>query len=258
MLNNPTCLGLLALILGLPSCTPVPNLEPKVEYVEIAKQINQASLIVVGIVKHEKVVRAAKDPNSLELRQVTVLIEATLEGLFKEKQLTFYYFGEIGGWDGPPPNFITPGARCIFYLVKDGTVWRATTDAYLSHTRIFTGRHNIPNAGDKDQVRQTIARLMLLPGEGADLEGYPGGSVYQNKALAMRLVGKVDVSKLLRSLLENPNPTIRGRACIMLAQFPLNELSCLDQLLLDPQTSPTDRKDAEKLMHPAPNPLLAR
>ena len=93
MLNNPIRLGLLALILVPASCTPIPDLEPKVEYVEIAKQINQASLIVVGIVEREKVVRAAKDPNSLELRQVTVLVEATLEGLFKEKQLTFYYFG---------------------------------------------------------------------------------------------------------------------------------------------------------------------
>jgi hypothetical protein len=242
----------LATLCGLASCSRVPSLTPHVSYVEIRHQIEQASLIVVGVVQSEHVVRTVdsgpkQDLGRLELRAVRLQVEGVLEGQFDGDHLTFYYYQVTAAWDGPEPNMITPGERGIFYLVKDGEIWRATTDAYASHTRLVTGKHSISLATSKDEVRKTIARLLLLPAEGTDLNGFLG-SLHRDSALAMALVSKMEVSQMLQILLRNPNADIRGRACIALAEYPLKERSCLPDVIHDVRARPEDRKRAEELM----------
>ena len=100
---------------------------------------------------------------------------------------------------------------------------------------------------DKEQVREIISELLLLPGDGIDLNGFLG-SLRRNEARAMALVGKTRVSHLLRPLLTNPRPEVRGRACIVLAEFPLQEKGCLQTIVNDTQVLPEDRKRAQELM----------
>ena len=56
------------------------------------------------------------------------------------------------------------------------------------------------------------------------------------------------VSQLLRTLLANPRPEIRGRACVVLAEFPLEEKGCLQTIVNGTQVLPEDRKRAQELM----------
>jgi len=229
-----------------------------VAYVEIPEQINQATLIVVGTVEDQRLVRTiadgAKRESALQLLAVRVRLEGVLEGSLDkkyEKPLTFYYYQTTGAWDGPAPNIITPGERGIFYLVEDGGVLRATTDAYASHTRLETGRHTVSPVTGKNQARESIGRLILLPGEGPDLAGYVA-SLGRNESLALALVGKSQVRQMLQDLLRNPSPAVRVRACITLAEFPLNERGCLAEVIRDVQTPSEDRKRAEELLRAAP------
>lgn len=252
--NAVARISLVVTLCGVASCSPVPNvpnLTPHVSYVEIREQIKQATLIVVGIVESEHVVRKVdngrKDSGPFELRAVRIRLEGVVEGQFNNDRLTFYYYQVTGAWDGPEPNMVTPKERGVFYLVKDGGIWRAPTDAYSSHTRLVTGKHTISPALNKDQVYETVARLLLLPGQGTDLNGFLH-SLHRNEAMASDLVGKTEVSQILQSLLTNPRPEIRGRACITLAEFPLNEKGCLSEVVRDVHSLPEDRRRAQELM----------
>ena len=60
---------------------------------------------------------------------------------------------------------------------------------------------------------------------------------------------------MLQGFLTNPKAEIRGRACITLAEFPLNEKGCLPEILKDTGTLPKDRKRAEELILAAPGKL---
>ncbi len=96
---------------------------------------------------------------------------------------------------------------------------------------------------NKDQVRDTIAQLLLLPGDDVNIVRYTG-FLPRNESFAQSLVGKVRVSQLLRTLLTSPRPEIRGQACIVLAEFPLQEKGCLQTIVNDTQVLPEDRKRA--------------
>ncbi len=233
------------------SCAPVPDLVPRVANVEIADQVNEANLIVVGLAENERVVRpvaGTRETGPLNLLAVIVRVEGVLKGHFDGERLTFYYYQMTGGaWDGPAPNIVAPGQRSIFYLMNDGGVIRAATDAYLSHTNLATGKHPISPAANDSSTREAVAELVLLPGEGMDMADYLG-SLHRGKALALALVGKSQVRQMLRGLLKNPQGAIRGRACITLAEFPLNEKGCLQDVIGDVQSLPEDRKRAEELM----------
>jgi hypothetical protein len=171
-----------------------------------------------------------------------------LKGRFEGKNLIFYYYQVTGtAWNGPEPNMISPGERDIFYLLQDQGVWRAATDLFVSHTRIVSGIHLIPPSFNEDQVSETIGRLLLEPSNGVDQPAFLG-SLHRNSAIAIGLVGKANASEMLQRLLTSPNPEIRGRACIVLAEFPLNEKNCLPTIVRDVDILADDRKRAEELM----------
>ena len=70
---------LMATLCGAASCSRVPNLTPHVAYVHIPDQITQATLIVVGTIESERVVRRVQsglkeDPDLLELRAVRLRV----------------------------------------------------------------------------------------------------------------------------------------------------------------------------------------
>src|SRR5260370_38232648 len=130
--NGVTRRCLAVMLCGVAWCSPlpnVPNLTPHVSYVEMREQISQATLIIVGIVESEHVVRMVdsgpKDSDALELHKVRIRLEGVVEGQVNDERLTFYYYQVTGAWDGPEPNMITPKERGIFYLVQDSVVWRA-------------------------------------------------------------------------------------------------------------------------------------
>jgi hypothetical protein len=238
----------------LAACTKAPDLMPRVAYVEIEHQVDQANLIVVGVVEGEQAVRkvaGTKKTGPLELRAVDVRTEGVIKGEFSGDHLRFYYYQMTGGaWDGPAPNIVSPGERGIFYLLTDGGALRATTDAFLSHTRLDTGKHSISTDVNESRVREAIARLVLMPGEGADLGRYLE-SMHRSESLAIALVDREKVGRMLQSLLSNPTAEIRARACIGLAEFPLNDKGCLQEIIRDDKTPRGDRKRAEEILNRA-------
>ena len=245
-------LGLLAALLSVTSCSHVPDLIPNVSYVRDVDQITRATLIALGTVENERIVRklnagTSELPYPLALFEVKVRLEGIIQGHYPQERLTFYYYQVLGGWTGHEPNFITPGERDVFYLVKDRDVWRATTDAFSSHTRIVTGRYTVTPASSKEEARNTIAQLLLVPGEGFVLPEFLG-SLRRNSGVSESLVGKAETSRLLRTLLLNPKPLVRVRACIALAEFPLSEKACLPEIMHEAEASSDDRRRAKELL----------
>jgi hypothetical protein len=233
------------------SCAPTPRLIPYPHPLGIVDRAERSSLVLVGVVQSETTVRGgryAEGPDSmpLELRRVGVHVEGIIKGQYEDRDLSFVYYHATGPWDGPAPNLLVPGERAIFYLISDSGTLRATNDAYSSHTEIVTGRHETQPATESDRVREMIARLLLLPGDGVDIGKYVA-SLYVERAAALEVVSEAQTADLLRLLLRNSNGQIRGRACILLAQPPLANKDCLASLINDAEASPDDRKRAEEL-----------
>ncbi len=249
VLNSAAIAILVVTLIG--SCSHVPKLIPHVARTELKEQIRKATLVVVGHAESERAVRTlVSEPKEgsmpLQLRAVRIAVEGVLEGHFGSEQLTFYYYQTTGAWDGPPINIVGPG-RSIFYLVNDQGVLRATTDVYLSHTRLVTGKHNVLSVSGKEQVLSAIGRLLLEPGEGLKLEGSLN-SWSHSVAVALSLIPQTQVVQILQKYLQSPNHEARGRVCILLAEFPLNEKGCLSGIISDPQILPEDRRLAQKLV----------
>jgi hypothetical protein len=230
------------------ACSTAAEIVPRPDRLDILERINRADLIVVGVVEAEQTVRAGRrnpmrDSMPLQLMRVTIRVEGLVKGTHSGERLDFLYYRTTGAWDGPAPNLLAPGERGVFYLIREGNLLRATNDVYSSHTEIGTGRHDVlPEVSDIG-VRETIARVLLMPGDGVDVARYVE-SLYVERAHAIVIVGKSRTADLLRSLLDNSDTRIRGRACILLAEPPLNERSCLEKLLHDDQATSQDRDRA--------------
>jgi len=241
----------LLLILLLTGCSAAAELVPRPGRLEIVERINRADLVVVGVVEAEQTVRAGhrnetSESMPLQLMKVNIRVEGLIKGSYSAEQLAFLYFRATGAWDGPAPNLLAPGERDIFYLIREGDLLRATNDVYSSHTEVVTGRHNVQPEVSDARVRETITRLLLLPGDGLDVTRYVA-SLYIEASNAIDIVGKSRTADILRSLLRNSDSRIRGRACILLAEPPLNERGCLENLLRDAQISSEDRERATAL-----------
>ncbi len=246
-----------AIVLCLGSCYgQAQGLAPHVEHREIVDQIDEADLIVVGVVESQRAretVLGPRDIGLLQLFAVSLHVEGVIKGQLNGKLVTFYYYQSANrAWNGPAPNIINPGERGIFYLVRDSGVLRATTDAFLSHTNLESGKHIVSPATD-GTLHEAIARLLLLPGERMDVSAYRS-SLHRQKALAIALVGPDQVSKTLQEILKNSDGAIRGRVCVTLAEFPLNQKRCLYEIVNDGQVLVEDRKRAAEMLNATPKP----
>lgn len=238
------------------SCSRAPKLDPHVSRLELEEQIKQATLIVVGVAEDERALPTAaselkEESMPLQLRAVSIRVEGVLKGRFDGKRLTFYYYQTTGAWDGPPINILSPEERGLFYLVNDGGLLRATNDVYLSHTRLVTGKHKVSPVTDTNQIHAAIARLLLVPGTGAEVAENLA-SWRRSEAVALDLVPQTQVIRIIQDALTNSDRAIRGRACLLLAEFPLNQKDCLPEVVHDAQVLPEDRKRAEELMKEMP------
>ncbi len=214
------------------SCSPAAELLPHTRQLGILERIQTADLIVVGVLESEQPVSGGyrtvgAEILPLQLMAVKVRPESVLKGSYKDGQLLeFLYYKATGAWDGPAPNILVPGERDVFFLKREGKILRATNDAYSSHTEVVTGRHFLRPESSNEGVRKTLARLLLLPGENLDVTRYVR-SLYVEREYSLSIAGESETAESLRTLLQNSNGAIRGRACIWLAQPPLNEIACL-------------------------------
>jgi len=242
----------LSLFLVSGSCTPALDLVPHPHPLSTIDRIARSSLIVVGVVQSEASAAWVHRKNNgsgmpLELRRVSLRVEGVIKGRYDGSRLQFVYFCATGPWDGPAPNLLAPGERAIFYLLSDGNILRATNDAYSSHTEIVTGKHRIQPAARDQEVREMIVRLLLLPGEDLDTNRYVA-SLYVEMAQALDLTDKLQVAYIFRTLLNNQSAPIRARACVLLAEPPLNQRDCLQDLVRDSKAPEVDRKRAQHLI----------
>ena len=241
-------LSIVAWSLASLSCSPsASKLAPYLQHLSVVERIERASLIVVGVVESERSMEWGWKTPDVERRRVRIHVEGVVKGQFEGSQLDFEYYGLTGGWNGPSPNLLWSGKRALFYLVRDGPTFRATNDAYSSNTEIVTGKHDVRSSPSSAGVREAIARLFLVPGEGMDMEYYIN-SLYVERARALDVVSEAEVAGLMQVLLEHPNGRIRGRACILLAAPPLSRVSCLTRLIKDLGAAPEDRRLANEMM----------
>ena len=238
-------------IAALTSCSPLPHLEVHPSQISIPEQIDRAKLIVMGVIEDDSPIRIYKRENSV-LCAMRIRVEGVLEGQYNKEELTFYYYMPAGPYSSPPLNMPnTPGDRGVFYLVSEKGVLRATTDWYLSHTLLQTGRHDISPAINKAEIREKVASLLLVPGDEADYDGFLY-RIDDNVFLALELVPHTRVIEILQSLVRHPDPEVRGKACLILAKPLFNENGCLPGLVNDTQAMIEDRRRAEELMEKIP------
>ena len=229
-------------------CSGTPKLVPHPSRLELTDMIDRAELIVIGVVDggSEAGPVVTSDGMPMRLCRVSVQVENVLKGNAPLGELRFFFYNAEGAWDGPSFNVIEPRERAIFFLVRDGSVLRATNDVYLSHATVRAGRHpGLPRSATP--LKQTIAEALLIPGPGTETERYRG-FLHSAKALSLGLVGRGETVALLESLLKNRNAQFRGGACIALAEFPIGERQCLPALIGDSEALPQDRVRAEELM----------
>ena len=95
---------------------------------------------------------------------------------------------------------------------------------------------------------ETVAEALLIPGDRVDTNSYLA-SVPWATTLAMTVVGKMETARLLKDLLKSANGKVKGRACITLAEFPLDDKECLPAPNQDVEALPEDRERAKRLLH---------
>jgi hypothetical protein len=106
------------------ACARTPRLT---EYDEQSnEQARAAPLVVVGVVDSDssvgRTVPSRRNPNyPMQLHRINVRIENVLRGSLSERNITVYYFGFAGGFDGPRPlGFALGPSRRVLWLRQDG------------------------------------------------------------------------------------------------------------------------------------------
>jgi len=109
------------------------------------------------------------------------------------------------------------GSRNIFFLVSEQGYWRAIADYWQTTLPVHSGRHPKEFAAG-ERVEQTIAEILLIPGNGYSASTFADAIQTQAGPTARTLTGSAGTDRLARLLLVNPDMDIRAAACLVLKQ----------------------------------------
>ena len=168
MLSQPRiCQPVLAVFLLLSAgCTWEPHLRPYDE--RTSNSWPTAPLVVVGVAEGDALIgRPVPAEHSLQLHRVTVHVENVLRGTVPEHTITLYYFTLANlNFGGRFLIFHQDPTRRVFWVRKDGGVYRTACDWHNCTVRIESGAHPGYRPDPNASMDQTLTELSLTRGEG--------------------------------------------------------------------------------------------
>ena len=216
--------------------------------------LQSVPVIVVGFVEENRIVVsrvAARRYKGvyLDLHEVRCKRENSLKGGLIEKEFTFAYFSD-GRYPEAQPNPLykrsfkaDPGERYLFFLTRDGDVLRSIGDVGEFSIPINSGRH-VESRIEPGDISQLIAKILLAPGDGADLD-----RMAQTLPAASQAVeswgSRLIAAQLLRRLLVMGEP-LRSMACGVLVERFRGQIDCLEAIADDPDEPASIRSEAAK------------
>jgi hypothetical protein len=180
--------------------------------------VEESPIIVVGRIDHldtawkERRLDGRENGMPLFWYHVTarITVENVLRGDLSTSPIEYIYWlpaaAKVGRW-----NALWEGARYVHFLRRDGARLRSVVDFWPSAIRVTSGRHRFLR--QTGGLRQTIARLMLDPGEDIDVARF---NLVHAVGHAEALAGLPATVSLLEALIENSDVRIRTQACEML------------------------------------------
>ena len=147
-------------------CTRVPPLRPYDE--RTSNGWPAAPLVAVGVAKNDELIgRPVPAEPPLQLHRVTVHVENLLRGAIPEHTITVYYFALANlNFGGRILIFQQDPTRRVFWLRKDGGVYRTACDWQNCTVRIESGSHPGYRPDPNASMDQTLTDLSLTRGEG--------------------------------------------------------------------------------------------
>jgi hypothetical protein len=138
------------------------------------EQARSAPFVVVGVVDSDspvgRTVPSRRNPNyPMQLHRINVRIENILRGSLSERNITVYYFGFAGGFDGPRPlGFALGLSRRVLWLRKDEGVFRMACDGWDGCTMfVDSGAHPEYHADPGRSLGYALVDILLTRGQGA-------------------------------------------------------------------------------------------
>lgn len=226
---------ILATTASLLSCQPTPQLDIRIKSLSIRDMVNRSAIVIIG--KAEIVtavgpeVRSPDQPEyPLRLERVTVQVEKVVKGMIRSSPIVFYRYGwpdnraMVGPW-----SIIRPGQRYLFFLDLEDSTPRSLTDLYPAELEVLSGKHVRNRTTVETNVDQTIAEILLTPGEDLNPEAFAQG-LWKTSVVTIDLVGRAGTLRLLKTLLASKQSTIGQQACLVIAERFYGQESCISEL----------------------------
>jgi hypothetical protein len=214
------------LIVGIEACSTTDiRWEPDASNLSPQERIGLADVIVVGRATSVETFDPDRTHPEAGLTKVNIAVENVLKGNSTDQELPFYFYRIVGGFNGPKPNFVRVGDRGIFFLKRDQDILRSVHDIWESHIKVYSGRHDAITV-DRD-VQETIARVVITPGDGFDPSEYPRSLPESVTYLGVPLRYSVP---LLETLVDGPEPDTAKYACLALSDIFVWGDECLDSI----------------------------
>jgi len=188
-------------------------------------------------------------PQELVVRLVSVAadVENVIKGTLPAGRIQFYVFANTLSQNGYHTvlAWMEKGARYVVFLRNDGGALRTMADVASGSIRIWSGRHDVIPASQRDSARQdpgaTIAFLALTPSAAA-VRGF-GANVQRTSDAVAQFAPPKEVAALLRNLLTHGDANVRTQACLTLSRNFSYRDPCLSVLLAS--TDGPTRQQAE-------------
>lgn len=218
------------------ACGHIPKLEIRADSPASTRElISKSPLIVVGravaVTTVGPEVRSTdRHEYPLRLERITVQVENILRGTYRSQEMVFYRYGwsadhpMVGPW-----GLIYPGQRNVFFVdVEDGTL-RSIIDLYPAQIEVLSGVHSELGLSAKNGAEQSIAEILLTPGENLNADAFSRG-LSATSVVAMNLIGRTGTLYLLKALLLSRHAVIREQACLAIADKFYGQGQCLSEL----------------------------
>jgi len=226
------------MVLALSGCRAEPPLLAQ-EYSCKGSYEACSSLIVVATVTHLRATGRTADLSADNhivvgggrtwLFEVKAGVEDVLKGSVSRGDIIFYFYGSPLDEATIGSQVFLPkiGQRYVLKLRDEAGTLRTVVDwAEWPHDQVYSGYHSPSFLDPRWTVEESIARILLVPGNEFERLTY-AGKMDRAASLAEGLVGPLKAMQILQSLLERPECEIRTAACIVLAQYYPGHDDCL-------------------------------
>jgi hypothetical protein len=214
------------------SCQPEPKVgiraNSPLSYPELVKRspiVLVARVVAVNVIGPE--VRTSDEQRyPIRLHRVTAIVENVLKGSAPFGEVAFNRYGwspdqpMVGPW-----GIVVAGQRSVFFLDREGGELRSFVDLYPAQIEVLSGRHPESMPDSARSIEESLAELLLVPGEDVRAEAFSQG-LQTASGISIELVGSANTFRLLKLLLSSQEPSIRTQACRVIAERFKGQVQC--------------------------------